>query len=90
MRVPPIESMPFIAGPAEWSRTLFCDQVTIWRAANVYKTLERANPGSARPLYSRDGILRWLGVSQFINEPAPVAKNPRKAAKRRRRAAETR
>ena len=85
MRVPPIESMPFIAGPAEWSRTLSCDQVTIWRAANVYKTLARANSGSARPLYSRNDILRWLGVSQFINEP--TAKNPQKPAKRRRAAA---
>ncbi len=90
MRVPPIETLPWLTGPAEWSRTLTCDPVTIWRAANVYKTLECANPGHPRPLYHRRAILKWLGVSEEGISPDPDVKETKSPSRPRRRTAAAR
>jgi hypothetical protein len=86
MKIPPIESLPGHAGPTDWARLIHCDPVTIWRADTVYKKLKRVNPGSPKPLYSRESVLEWLGVPQVSNKPVPT-KNFQKPAKRRRAAA---
>ena len=83
MKIPPIETLPGHAGPTTWAEIIDVDPVTIWRADAVHGKLERVNPGSPKPLYSRESILRWLGVPQAGDEPA--SKNPAKPVKRRRR-----
>lgn len=85
MIIPPLNELPWIAGPAVWARSLHCDEVTVWRAANVYKTLERANPGATRPLYSRGAVMRWLGLPEAEINPAPVTEVTKETPKRRRR-----